>query len=153
MLLFEVMNMIWWPVRGLKRSLTEKTLHSSKEKVKSMKIFKRSMHIYTIDVGNSNLLNFEIRALQSAQYNTHKFGIYFSDSPRHADLLIVLGKPTEKMVDPLMNTIDQMPEPFGILIVEEDDEVDLNLPNVVGRLKNPEPSDILSALLKIMERN
>jgi hypothetical protein len=153
MLLFEVMNMIWWPVRGLKRSLTEKTLHLSKEKVKSMKIFKRSMHIYTIDVGNSNLLNFEIRALQSAQYNTHKFGIYFSDSPRHADLLIVLGKPTEKMVDPLMNTIDQMPEPFGILIVEEDDEVDLNLPNVVGRLKNPEPSDILSALLKIMERN
>jgi|YelNatPaOPRAMG01_1025707.scaffolds.fasta_scaffold10928_5 hypothetical protein len=153
MLLFEVMNMIWWPVRGLKRSLTEKTLYSSKEKVRSMKIFKRSMHIYTIDVGNSNLLNFEIRALQSAQYNTHKFGIYFSDSPRHADLLIVLGKPTEKMVDPLMNTIDQMPEPFGILIVEEDDEVDLNLPNVVGRLKNPEPSDILSALLKIMERN
>jgi hypothetical protein len=150
---FEVIGMIWWPTRGLKRSLTEKTFQPSKEKVRTMKIFKRSMHICTIDVGNSNLLNFEIKALQSAQYNTHRFGIYFSDSPRHADLLIVLGTPTEKMITPLMNTIAQMPEPFGILIVEEDDEMDLDLPNVVGRLKNPEPSDILSTLLKIMERN
>ncbi|MGC8544408.1 MAG: NADH:ubiquinone oxidoreductase [Athalassotoga sp.] len=147
------MNMIWWPTRGLKRSLTEKTLQPSKEKVRSMKIFKRSMHIYTIDVGNSNLLNFEMKALQSAQYNTHRFGIYFSDSPRHADLLIVLGAPTEKMIIPLMNTIEQMPKPFGILLIEEEDKQNLDLPNVVGRLKNPEPSDILSTLLKIMERN
>lgn len=137
----------------MKRFLTETDNYPSKATVKSMNIFKRSIHIYTIDVGNSNLLNFEIKALQSAQYNTHRFGIYFADSPRHADLLIVLGSPTKNMIEPLMNTIEQMPKPFGILIVEENDEMDLELPNVVGRLKNPEPSDILGAILKIMERN
>ncbi len=150
---FEVIKMVWWPARGIKRFLTEKAPYLSKENVKSMRIFKRSMHIYSIDVGNSNLLNFEIKALQSSQYNTHRFGIYFADSPRHADLLLVLGKPTEKMILPLMNTINQMPKPFGILLIEEDDEIDLDLPNIIGRLKNPSPSDILSALLKVMERN
>lgn len=145
--------MKWWPVKGITKFLTEKDDYTSKEAVKPMKIFKRSLHIYAIDVGNSNMLNFEIKALQSTQYNTHRFGIYFADSPRHADLLIVLGKPTEKMIEPMMNTIDQMPKPFGILIIEEDDKITLDLPNVVGRLTNPEPSDILGAILKIMERN
>jgi hypothetical protein len=146
--------MKWWPVRGITRHLTEKSSYELDSSVKPMNnIFKRSLHIYMIDVGNSNLLNFELKALQSTQYNIHRFGIYFSDSPRHSDLLIVLGKPTEKMITPLMNTIKQMPEPFGILIVEEDEVFDLKLPNVVGKLKNPEPSEILGTLLKIMGRN
>ncbi|MGC9219096.1 MAG: NADH:ubiquinone oxidoreductase [Athalassotoga sp.] len=146
--------MKWWPIRGLSRFLTEKRDYKSDTSVKPMKkIFRRSLHVYTIDVGNSNLLNFEIKELQSPQYNTHRFGIYFADSPRHADLLIILGNPTEKMVEPLMNTVKQMPEPFGILIVEENEKNSLQLPNVVGKLKNPEPEEILGALLKIMKGN
>lgn len=146
--------MKWWPIRGITRYLTEKSNYESNSLVKPMKkIFKKSLHVYMIDVGNSNLPNFELRALQSSQYNTHRFGIYFSDSPRHSDLLIVLGSPTEKMMIPLMNTIEQIPKPFGILLVEEDEEIKLNLPNVVGRLRNPEPPEILGVLLKIMERN
>ncbi|MCL4539789.1 MAG: NADH:ubiquinone oxidoreductase [Bacteroidetes bacterium] len=157
--------MKWWPIWGLSRRLTERKRYATELAIESkVKIFRKSLHIYPIDVGNSNDLNFDIRALQAPQYNIHRFGIFFADVPRHADVLLVLGRPTEKMVPVLMETVNQMPEPFSIVVVENVEEStdgrtqigpdvkSLNLPNVVAHLTNyREPGELIALFLKIKE--
>ncbi len=150
--------MRWWPIVGMTKMMTEDKKYESKSRVKRMKLFKKSLNIYTIDVGNCNVLNFEMQALKSPKYNIHRFGIYSAASPKHADLLIVLGRPTKKMVEPLRCTIEQLPEPFGILLIKGcgDDGIDpdeLKLPKVVASMDGcPNPSEILAVLLKISGR-
>ncbi len=150
--------MKWWPMIGISKVLTENKKYATKTDVKRMKIFKRSLHIYTIDVGNSNILNFEMRALQTPKYNVHRFGMYFAASPRHADLLIVLGKPTKKMIAPLLEMVNQIPEPFGVMLLKgcESSGIDpdeLKIPNVVTSVNGClDPSEILAILLKISGR-
>ena len=150
----------WWFTYGLKRRLTEKKDYISDIEVKKIDgIFKRSLHIYVIDVGNNNELCFELRALQSPQYNIHRFGIFFADTPRHADILIVLGPATVKMIEPLKETINQLPKPCGIILIESggvNNEIDLKnitKENLLAEIKDYEnPEQIISILLKIMNK-
>src|SRR5690625_2603010 len=111
--------MQWWPLYGLRKRWTEKRYYLSPASVRTMhqRLFRRSLFVYVIDVGSSNALNFEIDALEAPQYNMHRFGIYLTDSPRHADILLVLGRPADNMLEPLMETISQLPEPFGIVTI------------------------------------
>lgn len=118
-------------------------------------IFNRSLFVYVIDVGSSNALNFEISALESPQYNIHRFGIYMTDSPRHADVLLVLGRPTSEMLGPLLETITHVPEPFFIVTIDDaSGDCALHdypkLPNHVAEMKGvPGPSQILGLLLDL----
>jgi Ni,Fe-hydrogenase III small subunit len=149
--------MKWWPLYGLKRKLTERKKYLPPVSVKPIheKLFKRSLFIYIIDVGSSNAVNFEIAALEAPQYNTHRFGIYFTDSPRHADVLLVLGRPVPQMLAPLHETISQVPNPFGIVVIDDSPEylppADYsNLPNVMTVIRGiPSPSEILGLLLDL----
>lgn len=149
--------MKWWPLYGLGKHLTEKKKYVSPVAVKQLipDFFNRSMFVYTIDVGSSNAINFEISALESPQYNIHRFGIYMTDSPRHADLLLVLGRPTEAMMPCLEETISQLPTPFGIVTIDDSiDELEMcsypELPNHVAAIKGvPDPSQILGLLLDL----
>jgi Ni,Fe-hydrogenase III small subunit len=150
-------NMKWWPVFGLTKRLTERKRYSTELPIEPVeKIFRKSLHLYPIDVGNANDLNFDIRAMQAPQYNIHRFGIFFADVPRHADVLLVLGRPTEKMLPVLMETINQMPEPFSIVAVENEGAVgmdikSLHLGNVVAHITDyKEPEDLVAVLLKVM---
>ena len=148
----------WWLPYGLKKRLTEKKLYQTNINVKVLDgIFKSSLHIYIIDVGCSNDLCFEIKALQAPQYNIHRFGIFFADTPRHADVLIVLGPATKKMIEPLEETINQLPKPFGIILIESGNiKSEVNIKSIFGEyllaeISNYEnPEQIISVLLKIM---
>lgn len=156
--------MKWWPLFGLGKRLTERTRYSTELSVGPVaQIFRKSLHIYPIDVGNANDLNFDIRALQAPQYNIHRYGIFFADVPRHADVLLVLGKPTEKMIPVLMETVNQMPAPYSIVSIERGEDTRLNgnhtgidigtlgLSNIAARITNyREPKDIIAVLLKLM---
>ena len=156
--------MKWWPIWGLTRRLTERTGYSKDLAVTSAsRIFRKSLHVYPIDVGNANDLNFDIRALQAPQYNIHRFGIFFADVPRHADVLLVLGRPVEKMVPVLLETANQMPGPYSIVSIEAEGEngfigreagvdiASLGLTNVAARITNyREPKDIIAVLLNLM---
>ena len=149
--------MKWWPIWGLTKRLTERRRYSTDLTVTpSSRIFRTSLHIYPIDVGNANDLNFDIRALQAPQYNIHRFGIFFADVPRHADVLLVLGTPTEKMVNILTETVDQMPTPYSIVTVESKgspgvDIGSLNLTNIAARITDYSgPQQILGVLLSLM---
>lgn len=147
----------WWPLFGIRQRLTEKKTYKSPLKVKSLfgKVFHRSFFIYVLDVGSSNALNFEISALESPQYNIHRFGIYFTDSPRHADVLLILGRPTESMLAPMQETLNQLPEPYYIITIDDHcDELPMQpypeLKHHVAQLKGvPSPSEILGLLLEL----
>ena len=149
--------MKWWPLYGLSKRLTEDKKYISPVAVAPLhpRLFNRSLFVYTIDVGSSNALNFEISALESPHYNIQRFGIYMTDSPRHADLLLVLGRPTKLMLACLQETISQLPTPFGIVTIDDSiDEIEMcdypELPNHVAALKVvPNPSEILGLLLDL----
>jgi Ni,Fe-hydrogenase III small subunit len=152
--------MKWWPLIGLKNYFTEKMPKDTSVKIHTIfknKVFKKSLHIFTIDTGNSNLLNFTIKALKSPQYNIHRFGIFFTETPRHADILIILGPVNIKMKKPLKETVKQMPKDFGVLIINEENSVDnclneMEIPNVIAEInKNVSPNEILAVLLKIID--
>lgn len=149
--------MRWWPLFGLFKRLTEKSAYPADKNVRTRlpRLFSRSLFVYIIDVGSSNALNFEISALESAVYNIHRFGIFLTDSPRHADLLLVLGRPTVQMLDPLQATIDQIPRPFGIVTIDDQpNEMPLQdypeWPNHLAALQGvPSAGEILGAILTL----
>jgi Ni,Fe-hydrogenase III small subunit len=60
-----------------------------------------------------------IRAAGSEQsfYNLHRFGIFFTPSPRFADLLLVTGPVTYAMVGPLQEAYAAMPEPRWVMAI------------------------------------
>lgn len=75
------------------------------------KIFKRSVHIRTIDAGSCNACESELLALSNPYYNFHRLGFFFAASPRHADILLVTGAVTVPMKDVLIETFEAMPKP------------------------------------------
>ncbi len=147
-----------WTIYGITKNLTENFQKTVKASRTVSSIFKKSVHIFPIDVSNDNELNFEMSALAAPQYNIHRFGIFFTDSPRHADILLILGKVSEKMVKPLLETVNQMPEPYGVIIIEDKNDVgvsakNLNIKNIVGYFdRKLEAGEILSVILNTIGR-
>jgi len=75
------------------------------------RLFRRSLHIRHVDSGSCNACESEIKQLTSPYYDLHRLGIFFTPSPRHADLLLVTGPVTHAMRGPLLRTYDAMPDP------------------------------------------
>ena len=63
--------------------------------------FRRSLHIRHVDAGSCNGCESELQALNNPFYNLHRLGIFFTPSPRFADLLLVTGPVTYAMHEPL----------------------------------------------------
>jgi Ni,Fe-hydrogenase III small subunit len=105
--------------------------------------------------------------LNNPFYNLHRLGIFFTASPRFADLLLVTGPVTHAMYHPLRKTYEAMPEPRWVMAVgtcavsggvagggptccngvEEVLPVDLYLPGCP-----PNPAAIIEALLMFLDR-
>ncbi len=158
-------RMTWWPLFGVTRRLTERkgdyphpsALGPAGRRSPLGQLFRRSLFVYPIDVGNSNALNIEVAALRTPQYNIHRFGIFFTDTPRHADLLLVLGRPTVKTIGPLQETIAQLPCPFGILHISEpfppaSHFAEAELPNLIASIEGTPSAEELLALLRAASR-
>lgn len=129
--------------------------------------FRRSLHIRHVDSGSCNGCESELQALNNPFYNLHRFGIFFTPSPRFADLLLVTGPVTHAMREPLKKTYEAMPEPRWVMAfgtcavsggiagggyacgngVEEVLPVDLYLPG-----SPPNPAAIIEALLMFLNR-
>lgn len=75
------------------------------------RVFGRSLHIRHVDAGSCNGCESELQALNNPFYNLHRLGIFFTPSPRHADLLLVTGPVTYAMRAPLEVAYQAMPEP------------------------------------------
>jgi Ni,Fe-hydrogenase III small subunit/Pyruvate/2-oxoacid:ferredoxin oxidoreductase delta subunit len=79
--------------------------------------FRRSLHIRHVDAGSCNGCESELQALNNPFYNLHRLGIFFTASPRSADLLLVTGPVTEAMRAPLRAAYEAMPEPRWVMAV------------------------------------
>ncbi|HEY1748737.1 MAG TPA: NADH-quinone oxidoreductase subunit NuoB [Xanthobacteraceae bacterium] len=84
---------------------------------KSRRGFRRSLHIRHVDAGSCNGCESELQALNNPFYNLHRLGIFFTASPRFADLLLVTGPVTNAMLTPLRATYDAMPEPRWVMAI------------------------------------
>ncbi len=79
--------------------------------------FRRSLHIRHVDAGSCNGCESELQALNNPFYNLHRLGIFFTASPRFADLLLVTGPVTTAMLTPLRATYEAMPEPRWVMAI------------------------------------
>ncbi|MGS0895939.1 NADH-quinone oxidoreductase subunit NuoB [Burkholderia stagnalis] len=77
--------------------------------------FSRSLHIRHVDAGSCNGCESELQALDNPFYNLHRVGIFFTPSPRFADVLLVTGPVTKAMHQPLLDTWEAMPAPRWVV--------------------------------------
>jgi Ni,Fe-hydrogenase III small subunit len=127
----------------------------------------RSLHVFLVDVGSCNACNLEVFALANPFYDSQRLGIFFTNSPRHADVLLVVGVPTSEMVEPLRRAYDALPAPKAVLAVGAcpiSGGVFAATPGLAGTLERivpvdmfvpgcpPTPLSILDGLLKLQGR-
>ena len=81
---------------------------------------RRSVHVRHVDAGSDGSEEWEIQALLGPVYDIHRLGVFFTASPRHADVLMVTGAGTVGMTGPLRTTYDGMPDPKVVIAVGTD---------------------------------
>lgn len=132
------------------------------------KALRRSVHLRHVDAGSDGSEECEILALLNPVYDIHRLGMFFTASPRHADVLLVTGSGAHGMAGPLRETYEAMPYPKVVIAVGSDAvgggivspsyatgggiggivPVDVWLPG-----SPPSPFAILSALLLALNRS
>jgi len=81
---------------------------------------RRSVHIRHVDAGSDGSEEWEIQALLGPVYDIHRLGVFFTASPRHADVLLVTGAGARGMSGPLRATYDGMPDPKVVIAAGTD---------------------------------
>jgi Ni,Fe-hydrogenase III small subunit len=70
-----------------------------------------SLALRHVDAGSCNGCEHELTAAASPFYDLQQYGLNIVASPRHADVLLVTGAITTRMVPALRAAYDAMPEP------------------------------------------
>lgn len=81
---------------------------------------RRSVHVRHVDAGSDGSEEWEIQALLGPVYDIHRLGVFFTASPRHADVLLVTGAGAPGMAGPLRATYQGMPDPRVVIAVGTD---------------------------------
>ncbi|MDA8356434.1 MAG: ferredoxin [Actinomycetota bacterium] len=76
-----------------------------------VRMLRRSVQVRHVDVGSDGADEWEVAALSNPVYDVQRLGIFFTASPRHADLLLATGVGAVGMLGPLRETYDAMPTP------------------------------------------
>jgi Ni,Fe-hydrogenase III small subunit/ferredoxin len=122
---------------------------------------RRSVHVRHVDAGSDGSEEWEIQALLGPVYDIARLGVFFTASPRHADVLLVTGIGSRGMAAPLRTTYEAMPEPRIVIATgtdavsggllrssEETAGVDATVPvDVFLAGSPPSPFGIINALL------
>jgi len=85
-----------------------------------VRALRRSIHIRHVDTGSDGAEEWEIAALANPYYDMQRLGLFFTASPRHADILLVTGSLTEPMILPLKRAFEVMPEPKAVVAAGTD---------------------------------
>jgi len=85
-----------------------------------VKALRRSLYLRHVDAGSDGSEEWELAALTGPIYDVQRLGIFFTASPRHADVLLVTGVGTAGMLAPLRLTYDAMPSPKVVIAVGTD---------------------------------
>lgn len=81
---------------------------------------RRSVHVRHVDAGSDGSEEWEIQALLGPVYDIHRLGVFFTASPRHADVLLVTGAGSAGMAGPLRATYEGMPDPKVVIAAGTD---------------------------------
>jgi Ni,Fe-hydrogenase III small subunit/ferredoxin len=81
---------------------------------------RRSIHIRHVDAGSDGAEEWEIQALTNPYYDMQRLGLYFTLSPRHADVLLVTGAVTTAIEQPLKRAFEVMPAPKAVVAAGSD---------------------------------
>jgi Ni,Fe-hydrogenase III small subunit len=79
----------------------------------------RSLAIRHVPAGSCNGCELELRATQNLIYDLTQYGLSFTPSPRHADVLLITGVAARNMVEAVKQARDAMPDP--VLVVAAGD--------------------------------
>ena len=79
--------------------------------------FQRSIHILVVDAGDCGACLNEVKQLNNPYYNMHRLGLFITPTPRHADVLLVVGPVTDHMRVALKKIHDAMPTPKRVIAV------------------------------------
>jgi len=85
--------------------------------VKLNKYFERSLWVFHLNTGSCNGCDIEIVAGITPRYDLERFGIRLVGTPKHADVLLVTGPVTKKMIDRLKRVYEQTPDPKAVIVV------------------------------------
>jgi len=104
-----------------------------------------SLALRHVDAGSCNGCEHELTLVSSPYYDLQRFGLGVVASPRHADVLLVTGPVTTRMLEPLLVAYDAMPEPRRVAALG-DCALGCNVlgtaDNLVGPLEAVLPVDI-----------
>ena len=124
-----------------------------------------SMAVRHVDAGSCNGCEHELSAGFGPHYDLGRHGLSVTASPRHADVLLVTGAITTRMVEPLRTAYGAMPEPrlvvalgdcaCGCDVLGESSELAGPLEEVLpvyARIQGcpPSPEDIERSLVELL---
>jgi Ni,Fe-hydrogenase III small subunit len=79
--------------------------------------FTRSIHVLVVDAGDCGACLHEVKQLNNPYYNMHRLGFFVTPTPRHADILLVVGPVTDHLRIALEKTYQAMPTPKRVIAV------------------------------------
>ena len=79
--------------------------------------FQRSIHVLVVDAGDCGACLNEVKQLNNPYYNMHRLGFFITPTPRHADVLLVVGPVTDHMRFALKKIYEAMPTPKRVVAV------------------------------------
>ena len=79
--------------------------------------FRSSIHVLVVDAGDCGACLNEVKQLNNPYYNMHRLGFFITPTPRHADVLLVVGPVTDHMRGALKKIHDAMPAPKRVVAV------------------------------------
>ncbi len=148
-----------WIIRGLKKGIVttkfpfeiskdeEELVNLGEVEVKKTLPFKKSIHVFFVDAGSCNSCNREVEMMGNPYYDFHRLGIFFTPTPRHADVMLVVGC-SESMRDAVAKAYEAMPSP-KIIIAVGDCAIDFcKKADVLVRGCPPSPYKIIESILK-----
>jgi Ni,Fe-hydrogenase III small subunit len=126
----------------------------------------RSLAIRHVAAGSCNGCELELRATQNLIYDLTQYGLVFTPSPRHADVLLITGVAGRNMIEAVRQTREAMPEPVFVVAVGDcalDGGVFKASPAMIGGADAilpvdlmiagcpPSPAQIVEGLLALVE--
>lgn len=77
----------------------------------------RALAIRHVASGTCNGCELELRATQNLIYDLTQYGLSFTPSPRHADILLITGVACRNMLEAVRETRAAMPDPVYVVAI------------------------------------
>ncbi|MHB1439138.1 MAG: NADH-quinone oxidoreductase subunit B family protein [Cuniculiplasma sp.] len=78
---------------------------------------RKSFKIFTVDSGSCGACNTELMAIANPLYDVSRLGIFFTNTPKQADAIVIMGIYNEKMEPVIKAAIEAMSKPSVVILL------------------------------------